>query len=341
MSKILITGMSAPQASLEANKRSLSFAGLISAVLVQQGHTVTQTDPEVSWNINDLNEYDTVLVGISPLTSLSANRVYGALSVMDVLLDSDKLVLFIDAPEPSKIFFSLRAMAKNPNNMTKPFYSYRKDYSHATVPNVLSNLMDVVDHLLNDKWPVTIYPSLPWNGTGKAISQLPPGASESIRGINLDSYLITNQDTLEIEAREPRWAVENYLTTWTKSTIATLTNTSVPMKWHKGWSDSDVQTQISRSVGALISPYPTSGTWWSYRLVQCLNSLTPVATDWRESGSLGDAWMHLASSIEEMNDEQRYQLAKDQREAYTASIPSRRDAAIDLTESLQLYARRS
>lgn len=341
MSKILITGMSAPQASADANRRSLSFAGLMSAVLTQQGHDVVQADPEVSWTIEDLSEYDSVMVGISPLTSLSANRIYGALSVIDILLDSEKLVLFIDAPEPTKITSSLRAMIKSPQNMTKPFYSYRKDYSYATMPNVLSSLLDVVHYLLNEKWPTTIYPSLPWSGTGKIISQLPVGASESIQGINLDSYLITNQDTLEVEPREPKWVVENYLTTWTKSTSATLSLSTLPMKWHKGWSDTDVQTQISRCVGALISPYPTSGTWWSYRLVQCLNVLTPVATDWRESGTLGPAWLHLAASIEEMTDEQRYQLAKDQREAYASAVPSRREAAIDLTDLLQLYTRRA
>lgn len=341
MSKILITGMSAPQASSEANKRSLSFAGLMAAVLVQQGHDVVQTDPEVSWTIEDLSEYDNVVVGISPLTSLSANRVYGALSVIDILLDTGKLVFFIDAPEPTKITSSLRAMVKSPENMAKPFYSYRKDYSYATMPNVLSNLIDVVQYLLNEKWPTTIYPALPWTGTGKIISQLPSGASESIHGVNLDSYLITNQDVLEIVPREEKWVVENYLTTWTKSTIATLSLSTLPMKWHKGWSDSDVQSQISRCLGALISPYPTSGTWWSYRLIQCLNALTPVATDWRESGSLGPSWLHLAAFIEEMNDEQRRQLAKEQRDTYSSSIPSRREAAISLTDALQLYARRA
>ena len=103
MSKILITGMSASHASDKTNLRSLSFAGVIKLVLEQQGHEVVQVNPEVSWNLKDLEQYDSVLVGLSPITSLSANHVYGALSVIDVLLDSPKLRLFIDAPEPGKI----------------------------------------------------------------------------------------------------------------------------------------------------------------------------------------------------------------------------------------------
>lgn len=339
MSKILITGMSAPHASMEANKRSLSFAGVISAVLSQQGHDVTQVDPEVSWTTQDLEQYDSVLVGLSPLTSLSANRVYGALSVIDVFLESKKLFFFIDAPEPAKITFSLRAMAKNPNNMTKSFYSYRKGYSHASQPNVLSNLIDVVDYLLNESWPVTLYPSLPWTSSEKVANQLPQGAT--LKGVNLDSYLLTNQDILEIDERDKKWAVDNYLTTWAKSTISTLSFSTVPMKWHKGWSDAEVQSQISRCIGALIGPYPVGGTWWSYRMIQCLNSLTPVATDWKESGVLGKEWLHLAASIEEMTKEERYQLAMDQRDSYVASVPTRRNAAIELTDLLQLYTRRA
>jgi hypothetical protein len=66
MSKILLTGMSAPHASTDANKRSLSFASLLSHVLTVQGHEITQTDPEISWEASDLNEYDHVLVGLSP-----------------------------------------------------------------------------------------------------------------------------------------------------------------------------------------------------------------------------------------------------------------------------------
>ena len=110
MSKILITGMSASHASHSANSRSISFAGVLKTVLTLQGHEVTQLDPEVSWNTKDFEEYDSVLVGLSPLTSLSANRVYGALSVIDVLLDTDKLVFFLDAPEPNRITSSLRAI---------------------------------------------------------------------------------------------------------------------------------------------------------------------------------------------------------------------------------------
>jgi len=331
--------MSAPHASTQANKRSLSFAGIIKNVLTQQGHDVIQDDPEVSWNVDDLDQYDAVLVGLSPLTSLSANRVYGALNILDLLKGSDKLKLFIDAPEPTRITASLRAVSKTPDNLTKPFYSYRKGYSYAVIPGMANNLLNVVNDLLNDTWPTTFYPSLPWAGTGKIISQLPVGATESLRPINLDSYILMPQDTFEIERRD-KWVVENYNTSWTKETTNMLALQSVPMKWHKGWNDDQVFAQIASGIGSLISPYQTGGTWWTYRLIQSLNASTPVATDWRESQAIGDSWTYLASHIETFSLDSRVDLAHAQRDEYIKAVPSRRDAAVSILDALNLYAKK-
>ena len=339
MSKILITGMSASHASGKTNARSLSFAGVMKLVLEQQGHEVTQENPEVSWNLKDLEQYDSVLVGLSPITSLSANHVYGALSVIDVLLDSPKLRLFIDAPEPGKITASLRAMVKTPDNLTKPFYSYRKGFSHVSQPNMLNNLIEVIESLLTKPWPITLYPSLPWTDEVAHVANfLPEGAHKSLKAVNLDAYLISTQDMIEVERRD-KWVVENYSTKWIKSTASTLSNPTVPMKWNKSWSDAQVYAQIAAGIGALIPPYPSS-TWWSYRYVQCMNASTPIATDWKESQLLGQSWTHLASSIETMSSEDRLALATQQRDAYLENVTTRREAAINLSQALGLFTRK-
>jgi hypothetical protein len=336
MSKILITGMSAPHVSTDANLRSLSFASLLIHVFNQQGHEVVQADPEMNWELEDLKIYDKVLVGLSPITSLSANRTYGALHVISLLCGDSRLAFYIDAPEPTRIASSLRAIKKNPDNLVKPFYSYRKGYTQANSPDVLKRLIGTIDSLLVDAWPVTLYPMLPWTAHEDIQEQLPEAARPSLKGINLDRYLITEPESSDVERTE-KWVVENFSTPWTKSTVATLTQPTVPMKWNKGWGDEKVADQIARGTGALISPHQ-NGTWWTYRIVQCLNTLTPVATDWRESGFIGSSWMQLASAIEHMSQEERTQLAKDQRSAYLNAIPTKRDAAITLTESLKLYS---
>lgn len=336
MSKILITGMSAPHVSADANKRTLSFASLLIHVLTQQGHEVTQSDPEMSWTLDDLKGYDKILVGLSPITSLSANRTYGALKVIGLLRGDSRLSFYIDAPEPTRIVSSLRAIKKNPDNLVKPFYSYRKGYTQANAPEVLKSLLETIDVLLTDEWVTTLYPTLPWTAHENIQEQLHEPARNSLKGINLDRYLIAEPESSDSE-RTDKWVVENFSSPWTKSTIATLANPTVPMKWNKGWADDKVADQIARGTGALISPHQ-NGTWWTYRIVQCLNALTPVATDWRESGFIGSSWMQLASAIEHMSQEERMQLAKDQRSAYLNAIPTKRDAAITLTESLKLYS---
>jgi hypothetical protein len=233
---------------------------------------------------------------------------------------------------------SLRAIKKKPDNLVKSFYSYRKGYAQANAPDVLKSLLETVDMLLEDEWPTTVYPTLPWTAHESVAEQLSESAQKNLKPVNLDRYVIAEQGTPDVERTE-KWVVENFSTPWTESTIATLASPTVPMKWHKGWTDDQVADQISRGIGALISPHQ-NGTWWTYRIVQCLNALTPVATDWRESGFIGSPWMQLASAIEHMSQEERTQLAKDQRDAYLEAIPTKRDAAIILTESLELYSRK-
>jgi hypothetical protein len=65
-----------------------------------------------------------------------------------------------------------------------------------------------------------------------------------------------------------------------------------------------------------------------------------VATDWRESSAIGSSWAHLASKIEDMSQEERNALAKEQRKDYVNAIPTRTDAAITLSSALKLYSKK-
>ena len=336
LSKILITGMTSSHTSESANAKSLTFAGVLSSVLQQNGHEVVQEQPNVSWTTQDLDQYDTVLVGISPITSISSNYVYGALSAIDVLLDTGKLKLFIDSPEPTRITSSLRAIAKTPDNLTKPFYSYRKGFSHATMPAMAENLLDVINMLLEDEWPTTLYPALPWDSKDRVIKQLPQGAENALAPTNLDAYLISTQEVIDVEKRD-KWVVDSYATNWVKTTASTLSHPIIPMKWNKGWDDKQVENQIASAIGSLVSPNP-SGTWWTYRYIQSMNMKTPVATDWRESGAIDASWMYLASRIEDMSLEDQHELSSTQMSAYLANVPNRRDAAVELYNNLDLYS---
>jgi hypothetical protein len=329
MSKVFLTGMSAPQASSSSNKKSLTFAGVLDKVLTSAGHEVTWASPSVYMTKESLDKFDAVLVGISPLTSVGANRVYGALSVINALKDTDKLTLFVDTPTPSQIEVSLRAVITNPETLTKSFFSYRKEYSNVIADkDLLNSVLSGAKYLYENDWATTLYPKLPW----KSDIKLAPNAKTNLVGVNLDSHIILETD---VESdRRPKWVIDNLTTTWAKSTTAALSLPNSLMKWNKGWTDEQVAEQILRSIGAIVSPDKRDGTYWSYRYIQAINSNTPVVTDWKESHLIGDAWNILATNIESMSQEKRDLVAMAQRESYVANIPSKQQAVEILQNSI-------
>jgi hypothetical protein len=281
-------------------------------VLDELGHDVVMIDPDINATEDDISQYDSVLVGIAPITSLSANKAYGALNVIDVAASAGKLTLLVDAPQPTQILSSLRAVESVPSNLTKDFYRNRKAYRDACIPDVQSRLLNTVSSLLNDDWPVTIYPALPWS-TPNAFNKLPDNIVNSLKGIALDSHLIRDNKTDSTGSHLAQWA-------------ATVVNDVVPMRKNKGSTDEQVDEIMSASIGSLISSH-RDGTWWTYRYAQSLSNLTPIATEWRESGTLDDSWSLLASSIEHMSVESRAELATEQRNTYISAINDKKTSA--------------
>ena len=324
MSRVLITGMSASHMSPTSMNRSLGFAVTISKVLAEEQHEVTILPPELAWEKEYLDSFDVVLVGMSPITSLSANKAYGALRVIDLLWGSDKLNLFIDAPHPGLITASLRSLDAKPENLAKPFYSYRAGYKTVSDPKENKRYISAVRRFLTDTWPTTVYPSLPWRSQESVAATLPETAHGSLQGINLDSYLIADTPPSSVE-RVLRWAADYPASPWSRKTLGTLRYPATMMKWHKGWSDLMVEDNISHSIGSLISPH-RDGTWWTYRYIQSMNTGTPIATQWRESAAIGGSWSVLASGIESMNPDERRDLSWSQTSEYMKSIPNKQEA---------------
>jgi hypothetical protein len=170
------------------------------------------------------------------------------------------------------------------------------------------------------------------------MGQLPSGANKAIRGINLYAFGINDSsypahktkydDVFAIDQAKTRWARNIQLTTNTEFT---------PMRKTKAWTDAEVQEQIRKSKAVVLTPYPSSGTWWSYRYLQAISSLTPVVTEWRESASTGMAgWNMLVSSIDEMGLSDLNMVAGVQYGSYLGSIQSKDNAALMLEYTLLL-----
>lgn len=328
--------MTAPQSSLKANLRTLSFSSAVNSALLAAGHTVTWADPDIQITEAELDSYDSVIVGISPITSLSANRIYGALNIIGLLWGSEKLNLLIDAPNVSQISTTLRHVRNNPETLTKEFFSNKKGYASVVSDNQLKlNILKSIDLLLDQDWPTTIIPVLPWKQTySDRELNLPELAKKSIVYLNLDSYLL--EDPKESIERTSKWCSDQPDSSWTKRVAKTIELPVSPVKINKGATDSDILDQMSRSIGILLSPYRNEGTWWSYKYVQSINTQTPVATLWEESGSLGSEWNILAATLESMSEEKRVLVATAQRESYIAKIPTKNQSKTMLEKALKL-----
>lgn len=336
MSRILITGMTSPQTSRALNKKSLSFSGVIEKVLADDGNIVSMCEPDITWTRENLDIYDAVIVGLAPITSISANHCYGALSVIDLMYDSGKLVLLVDAPNPAQISTSLRAVTSNPSNLAKSFYYNRRGYQLMTEQKTFDRVFGVISRLIDghSDWPTTIYPSLPWKSNTSVVDELPYMAGVSLVDVNLDAYLLQPQNPLVRDKRNV-WAADSVTSTWMKKVVGTLNSPVELMKQHKGVDDKRVEEVLMSSLGSLITPH-RGGTWWSYRYIQSLNQLTPVATNWQESMNIGDSWNVLAASIEHMLQAERDDLAVNQYKEYLSSIPNKKQALEDLYDALSI-----
>jgi hypothetical protein len=333
MANIFLTGTSGTYASPSANDRTLSFAGALNKVLNLTGNKVTWASPSVFMESKDFEEYDSVLIGISALTSLNSDRAYGALNLVSKLWGSEKLVIFIDTPSPSQIEISLNAILSKPESLTKPFFSFRKDFESVLSDDSLKkSIISGVELLKNEDWGTTIYPKLPWKQQSEI--KILKNAKSKINGINLDSFLI--EDSVLLEDISAKWVVDNDKTKWSKSVIPSLSLPVSPMKWDRGWGNLMVYENIKKSWGALISPDNKDGTWWNYRYIQALNAGTPVVTDWQESRFMGEVWSFLGSNLESVSLERRNLIALAQKESYLAYIPSKERAVYELIQTLNI-----
>jgi hypothetical protein len=339
MSKILLTGMSAAQASRKANARSLSFAGVLEKSLSNAGHDVLWEVPSITWTKEFLDQFDSVIVGISPLTSLSANYCYGGLHVITELLNDKRLTLLVDSPQPGQITASLKSIAANPHTFTKDFYVNRQGFHQASQDAVRRRLLATIERLLTADWPTTIYPSLPWQDALAVSNQLSQCTSQNLVGINLDAELLAPAH-YEVD-RRLKWSADSSNSPWVEKVSTGLVYPVSLMKWNKGWSDDLVEEQIARSTGVLITPHKKDGTWWTYRYIQAMNTTTPIASLWTETVKIGQSWGNLAANIEALSQDERNTIATKQREEYLAAIPSLDDAQKNLHKTLGITKRKA
>ncbi len=306
-----------------------SFFRLISEA-VSEFAKVTWSSPNINWIEKDFDEYDYVFFGFLAPTSLSANKIFGAFKVLDILLDSPKLKLVVDGPQMWQYKNSLEAIKRDPEILFTSFYSKRENYE--TAKNNSTYIKSFVEKLHGNSWPTTIYPELPWKPADSVSELFPSPIKEKLVGVNLDSLVINPEDPFI--GKRDQWAVENQKSTWFQGVEKTLSFPRILTKATKTTDDETAKATIRESIGLIVPPQERKvGTWWNYRVIQALNVNTPVATYWPDSVEFHDSWGVLAYQIEDMTPAGRQQLSYSQRLSYVAAIPSR-GASIELLKNI-------
>lgn len=321
--RILLTGMSSSQTSPKANDRNLTFTGVLNRIFTDLGYEVVWGPASIDWTKDELEStYDAVFVGVVPPTTVSANKAYGALSVIEQLWGSEKLRLVMDWPQQWLIEPSLRSVVSKPQSLTKSFYSKRDQYMKAVEQS--ERLVKACNLLLTSQWPTTLYPSLPWESETDVKKNAPSQAWDSLVGINYDSALVATFPKPEkFDIRSEQWLVD-MPSKWSDSVGQSLNHPVKKLKQTRASDDYQALVEMVNSTGLIVSPQNRQGTtWWSYSIVQAVATLTPVATQWRESMSLGHCWTLLAPAIEEMSALDRTYLASEQRHSYLESVPTK------------------
>ncbi len=318
--KILITGSTSPQASRKTALRGPTFASLMYYSLHSKGASVDFVEPSILTTNAELAEYDAVIVGIAPPTSLAASRLYPAFALANRARKLGNLMLFIDAPEAYKIQASIKSCQMNISDLQKDFYKMRKFY-----PEFVGNfdfqteVYDFIEYLYTETWPTLLYPAFPWSSEDP-VRKVIPNAGKIVP-VNLDSILINSGTiTPNLELRSTYWTCDAPKARWADSVAQTLLYPVVPNKRSHWDPEEATLTRMRESVGTLVALYRSNEVWWSPALAQSLSVGVPVVTEWRHSEILGPEWSLLASTIEGMSNAERFDLAIAQRDFYLGAV---------------------
>jgi hypothetical protein len=334
--KVLITGCSAQQASNKHAQRTPTFASLLVKAFSDAGVVADHVEPSISYTEEQLSKYDLVVVGITPPTSIAANKIYPAFSMASKAQKIGNLALMIDAPDSMKIQPSLKACYSDPNNFYKEFYSRRKNYFEVIEDlNLRQEIQNFVNFLIENQWPTTFFPSYPWS-TKKFAEYLPNLAEEKIVPVSVDSYLILQAPTAQNYYETKKyWTCDGLQTPFGVSLSKMLLYPVESTRANRWEPQVETLERIRSSIGTLVATYRNEESWWSPALAQSLSQNIPVVHDWKLTQHLGSEWSHLATSIEGMDTAGRLDVAFHQKQSYLKHLPSHEETSQRLLATLR------
>ena len=313
MKKVLITGATASQSSVQANYRNIRFSGLLNNALLNSG--VESELRDVS-RTETFESYDKVVVGLSPFTSLSANKIYTALDTLN--RSGDKAVLLVDAPDPHLVYRSMVSALNNPSNLSKSLYSKRAGFdSFVKDKNFSNSVVSGIERVISERLPLVV-PSVPYFSHTSSSLRV---ATDDLIELNFDSYF-EKENYYAGRESSSYWLADSRSNIWVEQIKETVSNPILNYKRSHYDSDIDLTDRILGSFGYLRNNYRYDNPWWSRNIMLTLSCGVPVFSDWRFTSKMGDSWSLLPHSAEELNHLDRKDLAEEQKSSYLSLCPS-------------------
>lgn len=332
---ILLTGSTAAHVSASKNEKTRTFSGDIYQALISSTNRVTWVEPSVFMSSDYVSDFDSVIVGLAPPTSTSAHRIYGALSVIGHGLDAGNVSIIIDAPEPKKVWYGLKSIQNNPESLFKSFYSKRKEYKATERPEIFSHILSTVEKLTKNKWPTTLFPTFPWMSFSSVSSYVPGTSSKNLVGLCFDDKYLIDSNNKSFERKNPQyWVSDKFSSSWSKKQEKLLSLPVQALHSSRWEGDLEANKRLPSAIGCLVSTYGSGDPWWSPAVSQCLGLGVPVVSDWTLTSILGPSWRYIPHNLEEMAEEDLYNLANDQLISYKISIPKWDSSVKLLQESI-------
>lgn len=334
--KVLVTGSTAQQASKLHAERTPTFANLLVRTFQSAGVDAAHMDPNINWDEDFLKEFDLIVVGIAPTTSISANKIYPAFITAEKARKLGNLSLMIDAPESFKIPPSLKAWSDSDTTF-KSFYDRRKNYFDvAEDSNLRAQVESFVAYLNQEEWPTTFYPTFPWSTKEHLVKNLPSLREENLVGVSVDSYVLLQPQKVKnlYSTEEDYWTCDS-MKPYGEDQAKKLIKKVVPLKATAWEPEKDTLVRIRESLGTLVATYRNNESWWSPALSQSLSQGIPVCHDWKMTGYLGEEWSHLATTIETMTVTDRDELAYNQKQSYLSQLPHQDEINEDILKTIK------
>ncbi len=330
--KVLITGATSRQTNPKKNAGDVMFSWLMGAALESAGHEVELRRPNIE---EDLDEYDHVFVGLTPLHGLGASSAYGSLSaILRGWGDPSRLSLYIDDPDVIKVSGGIRTMRTNPERLMKPFFAYRREYDIAVSKEWSPWLREGVDKLDTEEWPRLIVPMHGWADAEAAYAKRVPQAAGRIVGLDLSTFLPT-YPCERGNVREQYWIYEDRVESKWRRQVQTRFDVR---RWGKdsphGRRPHDVKLveAYSEAWGVMAPPSDPAG-WWTSRMGYAAQAGAVYCTKWQDLQALGDDYTWLPYQVEELTPKERDELADRQREIFYANS-TKRDTVVSTLEDI-------